>query len=403
MRKIHIGLLPRLFIAIAVGVAIGLLAPHWAMRAMNCFRDTFGQFIKFFVPFIILGLVTPAIADTGRAAGRTLLLTMGIAYASTLFAGYFAYGVAYGIFPAIMSGGLKDAATQAFPAYFSIKIPPFMDVTTALAVAFLVGLGIITSKAATFERAAHELRDIVTRALGSVFVPLLPFYILATMADLTGSGKLALVGGGCLKIMGIALATTTAVLLVQFTVTGIIAHHNPFKALWTMLPAYLTGWGCCSSAATIPYTLAQTRKNGVSKETAELVIPLCANVHLAGSMANMVVYAAGLAVMAGDALPFGAFTEYILMVSVTAVASPGIPGGVVLACAAVAETALGFSPERYAVMIAIYMALDGMGTACNLTGDGAIAILVDHFRKGTASESDRPAQPIDSVQLREDA
>ena len=380
--KKKIGILPRLFIAIALGAVIGLYAPAWVMRSLNCFRDTFGQFIKFFVPFIIIGLVTPAIADTGRTAGRTLLVTMGIAYASTLFAGYFAYGVSCGVFPLIMSGGLQDAATRAFPAYFSLKIPPFMEVTTALAVAFLVGLGIVASKAETLERAAHELRDIVARALETVFVPLLPFYVLATMADLTGSGRLALVGGGCLKIMGVALATTTAVLIVQFTIAGIVTRRNPLKALWTMLPAYLTGWGCCSSAATIPYTLAQTRKNGVSEETAELVIPLCANVHLAGSMANMVSYAAGLAVLAGDALPFGAYTEYILMVSITAVASPGVPGGVVLACASVAEAALGFSAERYAIMIAVYMALDGMGTACNLTGDGAIALLVDKFRKG---------------------
>ena len=380
--KKKIGILPRLFIAIALGAVIGLYAPAWVMRSLNCFRDTFGQFIKFFVPFIIIGLVTPAIADTGRTAGRTLLVTMGIAYASTLFAGFFAYGVSCGVFPLIMSGGLQDAATRAFPAYFSLKIPPFMEVTTALAVAFLVGLGIVASKAETLERASHELRDIVARALETVFVPLLPFYVLATMADLTGSGRLALVGGGCLKIMGVALATTTAVLLVQFSLAGIVARRNPFKALWTMLPAYLTGWGCCSSAATIPYTLAQTRKNGVSESTAGLVIPLCANVHLAGSMANMVVYAAGLAVMAGDALPLGAFTHYILLVSITAVASPGVPGGVVLACSSVAEAALGFSSEQYAIMIAVYMALDGMGTACNLTGDGAIALIVDRLRRG---------------------
>ena len=384
--KKKVGLLPRLFIAIALGAAIGFVSPDWVMRSLNCFRDTFGQFIKFFVPFIIIGLVTPAIADTGRTAGRTLLITMGIAYASTLFAGYFAYGVSCGVFPLIMSGGLHDAATRAFPAYFSLKIPPFMEVTTALAVAFLVGLGIVASSAETLERAAHELRSIVARALETVFVPLLPYYVLATMADLTGSGRLALVGGGCLKIMGVAFATTTAVLVVQFTVAGIAARRNPFKALWTMLPAYLTGWGCCSSAATIPYTLAQTRRNGVSAETAELVIPLCANVHLAGSMANMVIYATGLAVLAGEALPFGAYTEYILMVSITAVASPGVPGGVVLACASVAESALGFSPERYAIMIAVYMALDGMGTACNLTGDGAIAMLVDKFRSKEEDE-----------------
>ena len=385
MRKVKIGLLPRLFAAIALGVALGLLAPDWCIRAMNCFRDSFGQFIRFFVPFIIIGLVTPAIADTGRAAGRTLVLTMVIAYASTLFAGFFAYFVSRGVFPSVMSDALRDVAPKAFPAYFSLRIPPLMDVTTALAASFLVGLGIVATRASTLERAAHELRDIVSRALSAAFVPLLPVYVMTTMADLAASGRLSMVGGGCLKIMGLALATTSAVLAVQYAVAGAVAGKNPVKALWNMLPAYLTGWGCCSSAATIPCTLAQTRKNGVSDETADLVIPLCANVHLAGSMANMVVYAAGLAVLAGEGLPFWAFVEYILLVSVTAVASPGVPGGVVLACAAVAESALGFTAERYAVMIALYMALDGMGTACNLTGDGAIALVVDRFRRGRSA------------------
>ena len=179
--------------------------------------------------------------------------------------------------------------------------------------------------------------------------------------------------------MLLALAVTTAVVVMQYVVAGAVAGRNPFRALWTMLPAYLIGWGCCSSAATLPYTLRQTKLNGVSDDTADLVIPLCANVHLAGSMANMVVYAAGLLVLGGETMTMGAFTEYILMISVIAVASPGVPGGVVLASASVAEAALGFTPERYAIMIAIYMALDGMGTACNLTGDGAIALIVDRL------------------------
>ena len=175
--------------------------------------------------------------------------------------------------------------------------------------------------------------------------------------------------------------TSTAVVVIQFLVAGAIARKNPFRCLWNMLPAYLTGWGCCSSAATIPYTLAQTKKNGVSDETASLVIPLCSSMHMAGSMANVVVYSAGLLVLMGQGLPLGAYTQYILLVSLVAVASPGVPGGIVLATQAIAETALGFTPERYAIMIALYLALDGMGTACNLTGDGAIALIVDKFRK----------------------
>ena len=380
MKKI--GLLPKLFIAIVIGIVVGWLSPDWVIRLTNCFRDTFGQFIKFIVPFIILGLVAPAIIDTGKSAGRMLLMTIGIAWVSTVVFGYFAYGVSVTVFPKIISGALGDTASvKTFPAFFALQIPPIMDVITALVTSLIIGFGAIVTGAEILAKGADELRKVVMLTLKHAFVPFLPAYILTVMADLTASGKLSAVGGTSVKIMAVALGTTTAVLVIQYVVAGAIAGKNPFRCLWTMMPAYLTGWGCCSSAATIPYTLAQTKKNGVSDETASLVIPLCSSMHMAGSMANVVVYSAGLLVLMGQGLPFGAYTQYILLVSFIAVASPGVPGGVVLATQTVAETALGFSPERYAIMIALYMALDGMGTACNLTGDGAIALIVDKFKK----------------------
>ena len=377
-----LGLLPKLLIAIVIGIVVGFVAPDWVIRVLNCFRDTFGQFIKFIVPFIILGLVAPAIIDTGKSAGRMLLMTIGIAWLSTVVFGYFAYGVSLSIFPKIVTGALNEAAAvKVFPAFFSLKIPPVMDVITALVTSLIVGFGAIVTGAEILAKAADEFRKVVMLTLKHAFVPFLPAYILTVMADLTASGKLAAVGGASVKIMAVALGTTTAVLVIQYLVAGLVTQKNPFRCLWTMMPAYLTGWGCCSSAATLPYTLAQTKKNGVSEETASLVIPLCSSMHMAGSMANVVVYSAGLLVLMGQGLPFGAYTQYILLVSLIAVASPGVPGGVVLATQAVAESALGFTPERYAIMIALYMALDGMGTACNLTGDGAIALIVDKLRK----------------------
>lgn len=380
MKKI--GLLPKLFIAIAIGIALGWISPDWMIRTLNCFRDTFGQFIKFIVPFIILGLVAPAIIDTGRSAGRMLLMTIGIAWFSTVVFGYFAYGVSCAVCPKIISGTLGDTSSvRAFPAFFLLQIPPVMDVITALVTSLIIGFGAIVTGAEVLAKGADELRKIVMLTLKYAFVPFLPAYILTVMADLTASGKLSAVGGTGLKIAVVAFGTTTAVLMIQFIVAGLIVRKNPLRCLWTMLPAYLTGWGSCSSAATIPYTLAQTKKNGVSDETASLVIPLCSSMHMAGSMANVVVYSAGLLVLMGQGLPLGAYTEYILLVSLIAVASPGVPGGVVLATQAVAEAALGFTPERYAIMIALYLALDGMGTACNLTGDGAIALIVDKFRE----------------------
>lgn len=383
--RLGFGVLPRLFVAIAVGAVVGSAAPDCVIRALNCFSVTFGQFIKFFVPFIVLGLVAPAIAETGVGAGRLLLVTMGIAYASTLFAGSFAFCVSDALFPRILDGTL-DAATQvkAFPAYFVLEIPPIMGITSALVTAFIFGLAMVKLDTPGLRRAFSEGREVVTLAIGRAFLPLLPVYIMTVIADLTASGKLAAVGGSCVAIMCTALCVTTLVLLAQYTVAGVVAGRNPFAALWNMLPAYLTGWGCCSSAATLPVTLRQTRRNGVSDKIADLVIPLCANVHLAGSMANMVVYTAGFTVLFGGEISAVRYVEFMFMLSVIAVASPGIPGGVVLASATLAETILGFTPERYALVIATYMALDGMGTACNLTGDGAIALIVDRLRSRSA-------------------
>lgn len=374
------GVVGRLFAAMAVGAVIGSFAPGCVIRVLNSFGGTFGQFIRFFVPFIIVGLVTPAIAETGKGAGKLLLATMGIAYASTLFAGGFAFWVSDLLFPRILDTSLaKLADVNSFPAYFVLEMPPLMDVTTALAMSFVFGLAMVALDTPYLKNTFNEVREAVSLTIRNAFMPLLPLYILSVMADLAASGKLANVGGGCLKIMVVAFAVTTSILAVQYVLSGLVAGRNPFRLMWNMFPAYLTGWGCCSSAATLPVTLRQTRRNGVSDKITDLVIPLCANVHLAGSMANMVVYTAGFIVLGGGVLSLGQYMEFMFLLSVIAVASPGIPGGVVLASATIAESALGFSPERYALVIATYMTLDGMGTACNLTGDGAIAVVMDRF------------------------
>ena len=381
-KKSGSALLPKLFAAIAIGIVIGFIAPDWLVRLMNCFRDTFGQFIKFIVPFIIIGLVTPAIIDTGKSAGKMLIMTIAIAWISTVVFGFYAYGVSALVFPKIMSGVLGDLnSVKTFPAFFALQIPPIMDVVTSLVVSLVIGFGAIVTKSEVLTKGALELREIVMLTLKKAFVPFLPLYILTVMTDLTASGKLSAVGGSCVKIMVVSIITVNSVLIFQYLIAGFIAKKNPLKCLWNMIPAYLTGFGCCSSAATIPYTMAQTRKNGVSEETTSLVIPLCSSMHMAGSMANVVIYSAGMLVLLGQDLSIVNYTQYILMVSFVAVASPGVPGGVVLATSAIAETALGFSPERYAIMIALYLALDGVGTSVNLTGDGAIALIVDKFEK----------------------
>jgi Na+/H+-dicarboxylate symporter len=379
-------ILAKLAVAMAVGAVVGAYSPPCVIRVLNSLGGTFSQLVKFMVPLIVLALVTPAIADAKRGAGKMLLAVVCIAYASTLLSGAFAFGVASSVFPRFLDGVLgASAAAKKFPAYFVLQIPPMMSVTSAMVGAFVIGLSMSSTKCDALSRGFAELKELVTRAIGRAIVPFLPLYILTVVADLAASGSLAAVGGSCLPIIATVLATTIMVLLLQYAAAGIVARKNPLKALWTMLPAYFTGLGCCSSAATIPVTLRQVRENGVSDETANLVVPLCANIHLAGSIAKIVVFSAGFIVLAGRGLEAGAFAEYVLLLSVLAVAAPGVPGGMVIAAAPIAESVLGIPPEHYAMLMAAYLSIDGVGTACNLTGDGAIAIVVDRFR---ASESD---------------
>ena len=303
----------------------------------------------------------------------------------SILSGAFAFSVADAVLPRIVSGSLvASGAAKAFPAFFTLKIPPVMDVVTAIAVAFVFGLAMATVECPALTRAFGEIKRVISLAIAKAVVPLLPFYILTVVADLTARGSLAQVCGPSVKIIMTAVAATWLVLVVQYAIAGIVARRNPLKALWTMLPAYFTGLGCCSSAATIPVTLRQVKANGVSEETANLVVPLCANIHLAGSIAKIVVFSAGFLLLSGGTIGAGAFAEYILLLSVLAVAAPGVPGGMVLAAAPIAESALGLAPEHYAILMAAYLSIDGVGTACNLTGDGAIALVVDKFRRCNA-------------------
>ena len=389
MRKLKFGLFGRIVVAILLGVGLGFAFAHCGavgdlgVRTFKTFNVLFSLVLKFIVPLLILGLVTPAIADVGRGAGKMLLVVMALSYFSTVAAGFFAYGAASELLPHYVSEGLiaKAGNGKVFEPFFTLKIPPVCDVVTALVLAFLVGLGIVATQADAVLRAFNQFKAIVEWALAKAFVPLLPVYILTVTAELTASGRLSAVAGSAVKLALVCLAMNLAILVVQYLVAGVVARRNPFVAFARMIPAYLTGWGTCSSAATIPVTLRQVRQNGVSEQTANLVVPLCANVHLAGSMANVVAYSAGILALYGLPIELGPYTHFILMMSVVAVASPGVPGGCVLAAGAFVDSILGFTPEMYALMVAIYMALDGMGTACNLTGDGAIALIVDTIKR----------------------
>ena len=382
MKKLKIGLLGKILIAIALGVGLGLIAPAWMVRIFLTFNGIFSQFLGFAIPLIIVGLVAPAISDIGKTAGKMLLITVGIAYGSTVFAGIVSYLTGATLFPGMIQSGaaLQEVASAAELApYFTVTIPPLMNVMTALILAFTLGLGLAALDSHTLKDAIHDFEQVIIKTIKSAIIPLLPLYIFGIFLNMTYVGQVFSILTVFIKIIGIIFLIHLGILILQFTIAGGFAKKNPFKLLWTMMPAYFTALGTQSSAATIPVTLEQTRKNGVSEEVAGFTIPLCATIHMSGSTLKIVACALALMIMQGMPYDFGMFFGFICMLGITMVAAPGVPGGAIMASLGLLQSMLGFGQEAQALMIALYIAMDSFGTACNVTGDGAIALIVDRI------------------------
>ena len=380
-------LLLRILIAIVLGIALGFVMPDIGVRIFNTFNSIFAQLLNFLIPLIIVGLVTSAIADVGRGAGKMLAITAGTAYLATILSGLFSYGCSISLFPSIIETGsaqLLSSEGDKFPAFFTIEIPAVMGVMSALVSSFLLGLGIAAFGAKVLKQGFDEFKDIVTLAISKVIIPLLPFYIFGLFLDMTASGSVGAVLMAFLQVILIIFILTAILLLIQYTIAGLVTRRNPIKLLTTMLPAYFTALGTSSSAATIPITLQQTIKNGVSEGVAGFVVPLCATIHLSGSTLKIVACALAIMMMEGIAFDFPLMLGFILMLGVTMVAAPGVPGGAIMAALGILDSILGFSSEQQAMMITLYIAMDSFGTACNVTGDGAIALILNKFftRKG---------------------
>jgi transporter, dicarboxylate/amino acid:cation Na+/H+ symporter family protein len=382
-KKIRIGLLPRVIIAILLGLFLGYYLPAPAVRVFLTFNSIFSQFLGFMIPLIIIGLVTPAIAGIGKGAGKLLLATVVIAYVDTIVAGGLSYGTGTWLFPSMIAstGGAIpqiEKATELTP-YFTINIPAMVDVMSSLVFSFIVGLGIAYGGLRTMENLFSEFKNIIEKVIEKAIIPFLPLYIFGVFLSMTHNGQARQVLIVFSQIIIVILVLHVLILVYEFCIAGAIVKRNPFRLLWNMLPAYLTALGTSSSAATIPVTLKQTEKNGVSNEVAGFVVPLCATIHLSGSA--MKITACALAICLLTDLPHdpGLFIYFILMLSIIMVAAPGVPGGAIMAALAPLSSILGFDEEAQALMIALYIAMDSFGTACNVTGDGAIALAVNKF------------------------
>ncbi len=382
MKHHKIALIWKILAACVLGVVFGLFLPIPVVRIFTTFSAIFSQFIGFMVPLIIVGLVTPAICKVGRKAGRMVLVTVLIAYFSTILAGFFSYFTSSSLFPKFLDGsheGIDLASSASVNPFFTMNIPPLMDVMTALVLSFMLGILLTIVERDYLRNVVYDFESVVVLAISKIFIPLLPLYIFSIFVKMSCTGEAMPV----LKVFAVMILVIFAMslvwLTVMFIISGGITGKNPFKSMKNMLPAYFTALGTSSSAATIPVTMDCSVKCGARSEVAGFTVPLCATIHMPGSMIKITACAVTIMLMQGMAFDLPMFVGFISLLAITMIAAPGVPGGAIMAALGVLSSVLGFGDADQAMMIALYVVMDSFGTACNVTGDGAVAMVIDNI------------------------
>lgn len=397
MSKKKIGLVPKLIIGIIAGILIGSFAPEFLVKVLVTASSLFSAFLKFVIPFIIIGFVTAGIADLATGAGKLLGVTTGIAYGSTIVAGTLAFIVASLIFPSFIdpsvASQIGDPEAGMLEPIFTIPLSPMVDVTAAIVFSFTMGLGISAlrnnDKGEILYNLFQEFQEIITKVLSTIIIPLLPIYIAGTFANITYAGQVWNILSIFWRVYLVVIPLHIVYLIIQFTTAGFVTGKNPLKMLKNQIPGYLTAVGTQSSAATIPVNVECAKNNGVSKEIREFCVPLCATIHLSGSIISVTSFAVAVLMMNGMDHGFSTVFPFILMLGIAMVAAPGAPGGAIM-------SALPFLPMigipsdggLASLMIALYLTQDSFGTAANVSGDNAIAAVVDHLNKKWSKKAD---------------
>lgn len=388
--KRKLGLVPKLIIAIVLGILIGQFLPEGFCRLVVTLSGLFSTFLKFVIPLMILAYVTMGIADLSQGAGKLLLITVAIAYGSTLIAGTASFLVADNLFPSFMSAeALEQIAATAdasLSSYFSISLEPVLDTLSAVALAFVLGLCLSTMRGKEMGNSLYngisDFSKIIDKVLHTVIIPLLPLYICGTFVDMTKSGKTFAILSILWKVFLVVIIMHLICIAIQFCIAGAVSKKNPLTLIKNQIPGYTTALGTQSSAATIPVNLQCAETDGVCEQIRNFVVPLCANIHMAGSMITITACATAVCLMNQLPISLSTVVPFIMTLGIAMVASPGAPGGSIM-------TALPFLYMIFgaeagdpngpicAIMVALYITQDSFGTACNVSGDNAIGVIVD--------------------------
>jgi len=388
-KKKKMNLLVKVLIGIAIGIFCGAFLPEIINRILVTLSGIFSTYLGFVIPLMILAYVTMGIADLCSGAGRLVAITVGLAYASTLIAGSIAYLVAAGLFPAFISSGavqeITEAADRTLKPLFELSIPPVLNTMTAVVLAFVLGLFLsftkAKEKASVLYRALGELSGCVDLLLSKTIIPFIPIYVMGTFANMAYSGEAVAMFKILWKVFLIVIILHFLWLLVQFIIASAVSKQNMLTLIKKEMPGYVTAVGTQSSAATIPVNLKCAENMGISESIRNFTVPLCANVHMCGSMITIVCCSVAVLLMNGLPISFGIIFPFMCTLAIAMVASPGAPGGSIM-------TALPFLPmvgltteAMKALMVSLYITQDSFGTACNVSGDNALGLIVDAINK----------------------
>ena len=388
--KKKLGLVPKLIIAIILGILIGQFLPEEICRIVVTLSGLFSSFLKFVIPLMILAYVTMGIADLSQGAGKLLLITVALAYGSTLIAGTASFLVSINLFPSFMSADALDqiaaTADASLSPYFSISLQAILDTLSAVALAFILGLCLSSMRGKQIGNSLYngmaEFSKIIDKVLHTVIIPLLPLYICGTFVDMTKSGKTFAILSILWKVFLVVIVMHLICILIQFVIAGAVSKKNPFELIKNQVPGYTTALGTQSSAATIPVNLECAKNDGVCEQIRNFVVPLCANIHMAGSMMTITACATAVCLMNQLPISLGTVIPFIMTLGVAMVASPGAPGGSIMTALPFLYMIFGAEagdPDGAicAIMVALYITQDSFGTACNVSGDNAIGVIVN--------------------------
>ncbi|MSS78446.1 dicarboxylate/amino acid:cation symporter [Anaerococcus sp. WCA-380-WT-2B] len=385
-------LLVKLIIAIAIGVLIGNFVNEPIMEVISTIKYVLSNLINYIVPLIILGFITPAIVSLNENAGKVLSITLIICYISSIGASFFSYIAGTLIIPHLNIVNDAANAKKLPELLFQVDIPPLMAVMTALVTSILIGLAVIWTKSGRWEELLKEFNNMILALVNKVVIKILPVYIATTFAELSYEGVIVSQFPVFLKVILIVMLGHYIWLLLLYLIGGAISKTNPMEVIKHYPPAYLTAIGTMSSAATLSVSLKCSAKSKtLDPKIRDFVVSLCSNTHLCGSVLTETFFVMVVSQILYGKLPdVGSMILFILLLGIFAIGAPGVPGGTVMASLGLITSVLGFDATGTALMLSIFALQDSFGTACNVTGDGAIALMVTGIFKKVPGRDGNP-------------